>query len=468
MASIEGLSLEHCQALVGVQVGDLILVQSYPKRIESEQSEADSDGDSEGSQGDGDNTSTSSDEEAAHDQPSSHEQDGEGSDSDEKSASEDDENDHTTATTLYLIHDLSKDENGKIKTIILREVSHCLKPSEATTTNFHIYGEEIIFGATSAGSSTTIEGVESYNIQDVIDNDDRTDNRIQVKPNGDNIRQILFHGRCPAQCNDGWISTQEEMHALVDEPIRLLLMPYAPTCPVCIGKPKMQEHQTLRELLEDSYQVDIGTLVDFYGSLSIRRKALGYSFKQFDEREWGMVFDDMLSEDEDEDGPNGEYWEDYQEAQDPNANPAYYPASDAAIAAIPQKMFRDVANGDENAACAVCITKFTDDTVVAELSCGHYFDLECAQKWLKTSNACPKCRKKLPTVEVSPAELGDEIEQERLATIELVDEVDNKSTGSSEDDDDEFKDALDTKFDEIEMDGEDVVMSDAEDGAVGV
>jgi hypothetical protein len=453
MASTQGISEEHRQALAGVKVGDLVLIESYPKQDESEENEVASEVASEHSQEDGEEPVISGDDgeaDVGEDGESSETTD-ETDSNDEKGDEEDDseggEEENATAM-LYLVDSLSTNQTGNVMDLALRPLSHCLKIAEATAVSFHIYGTEIVHSAMSPGSSTSCEDQKMINIKDIVNTDGSTEHSIQLNPTGNDIGAIIFNGHCPTQCQDGWIATQENMHPLVSETIRTVSH-HAPVCPVCIGKPLMQEHQSLRELLEDSYATDIGMLVEFYGRLNTRRKELGYSFKQFDEREWGMQFDDMLSESEDEDGDAG-YWQNpNQEAMDPNADATYYPAPEAAIAALPQKTFgeHEVSKVGEQVTCGICIMKFTDEALIAELPCGHFFDAECAQAWLSKSNSCPNCRQKLPAVESASTESDEEVHEEGAGFSEGGNEV-------------EVIVGIDPE--EAQMDGEDVIMSDSE------
>ena len=466
MASVQGISEEHCQALAGVKVGDLVLVESYPKQDESERGEVDSEIASELSQGDGEETVAGGEQgevatgEVSHvEDLSDDETDETDSDGDKEDEEDDDDDDNEAATvTLYLVSSTSTDGTGNVTDLTLRMLSHCLKPAEATAASFHIYGTDIV---TSATSSTSAEDQKTVNFKDVVATVGSTEHSIQLNPAGNDIGAIIFNGRCPAQCQDGWISTQENMHALVAESIRTV-SDHTPICPVCIGKPLMQEYQSLRELLEDSYATDIGILVEFYGHLNTRRKELGYAFKQFDEREWGMQFDDMLSQSEDEDGDAGFWQNPNREAMDPNAGATYYPAPEAAIAALPQKTFGEleVSMAGEQVACGICITKFTDEVIVAELPCGHFFDAECAQVWLSKSNSCPNCRQKLPVVETAETESGEEAKGEDAESIRTLPSI--QGAPSDSEGDSGLEVIVGIEPEEAQMDGEDVVMSDSE------
>ena len=468
MASVQGISEEHCQALAGVKVGDLVLIESYPKQDESERSEADSEIASERSQEDGEEPVASGEQgEAATgelsdvEDVSSDETEESDSDGDKEDESEHDDDNEGATATLYLVSSISTDATGNVTDLTLRALSHCLKPAEATTASFHVYGTDVVTSAISPSSSMSSEDQKTVNFKDVVATVGSTEHSIQLNPTTNDIGAIMFNGRCPAQCQDGWISTQENMHALAAETIRTVSH-HTPVCPVCIGMPLMQEYQSLRELLEDSYATDIGMLVEFYGHLNTRRKELGYSFKQFDEREWGMQFDDMLSQSEDEDGDDGFWQNPNREAMDPNAGATYYPAPEAAIAALPQKTFGEleVSMAGEQVACGICITKFTDEVIVAELPCGHFFDAECAQVWLSKSNSCPNCRQKLPVVETAETESGEEAKGEDAESIRTLPSI--QGAPSDSEGDSGLEVIVGIEPEEAQMDGEDVVMSDSE------
>ena len=458
MASTLEITEEHRQALAGVKAGDFVLIQSYFKQYDGKQAEVGSEVASEHSQEDEEGPVASGDEgepatgEVSHVEDVSDEgtdeTDSDDEEVDDDDQSEDGEESEEARKTLFLVHSISKDEAGNITDLKLRPLSYCLKPAEAATASFHTYGADLVLGAISSNASKNTEDQDSTNFEDIVYTDGSAEHSVQLNPTGNHVNAIIHNTRCPARCQDGWISTQENMHALVAETIRTVSH-HTPVCPVCIGKPLMQENQSLRELLEDSYATDIGMLVEFYGRLNTRRKELGYSFKQFDEREWGMQFDDMVSESEDEDGNDG-YWQNpHQEAMDPNAGATYYPAQAEAIAALPMKTFGELelSDGGEEAKCGICITKFEESAIVAELPCGHFFDAECAQAWLSKSNSCPNCRKKLPAVEAEPEEACDGVQGEA---------AEYRDGGN------EMEVVVGVEAEEAEMGGEDVVMSDSE------
>ena len=463
MAAIEGLNEEQCQALAGVQVGDLVLVECYPKESEEEYDEHESGDESEDSQNDDEEAAGSGDDDEAEDDAES----GAGNqadDEDEEAENEEDEEgadgeeeesdraaaeavDDITSTTLYKVHGVTKNDVGSVTDITVGTLDYCSKPAEATSSVYHIYGQDIILSTTPVDGSAETVTVKEV----VVDTIDR-EYSITLKPNGDTTRSIIFNGRCPVQCNHGWVATQEDMHSMVTENITTL-SPHSPVCPVCMGKALMQEFQSLRETFENLNVVDMGDIVEFYGRLNPRRRLLGYRFQQLDEREWGYMFDDMLSEDEGQGDQDDGQWETWEEAMDPNSGTTSNPASDAAIAALLRKSFADVEQTELDASCAVCREEFVGDTIIAELPCGHFFcDSGCAQVWLKHSNSCPKCRAKLPVIEDRDGE----------AEADGVAEVGAQSNTGNEAHDSGTEKAEETSSDDIEKDGEDVVMSDVD------
>lgn len=99
-----------------------------------------------------------------------------------------------------------------------------------------------------------------------------------------------------ATCQDGWLASIADLQAVATDYTVPTSLPHEPVCPTCIGADLMKEHQSLRAEVEAFTFVDLGRVVEFTGRLNVRRTALGYEFKQLDEREWGYHFDDMLSD----------------------------------------------------------------------------------------------------------------------------------------------------------------------------
>ena len=119
----------------------------------------------------------------------------------------------------------------------------------------------------------------------------------------------------------------------------------------------------------------------------------------------GYLFEDMDSEQEEDDQATGNHgqWGYWPEAMDPSNNVIAHPTSEGFIASLPRKLFAEIEKTEEEMKCLVCLVKFENETVVAELPCGHVFcDSGCMELWLKQSNNCPTCRKKVSSQHITP------------------------------------------------------------------
>lgn len=112
---------------------------------------------------------------------------------------------------------------------------------------------------------------------------------------------------------------------------------------------------------------------------------------------WGYLFDDMVSDDDDDGGDSGHY-EVWDEATDPSNGATLHPASDATIKSLPIKMYAEVETEDD-AHCVVCREEFKDEQLIMQLPCKHYFCEDgCTVQWLKQHDTCPICRARVPPV----------------------------------------------------------------------
>ena len=311
MSSIDGLTEEQCQALAGVQVGDLLLVESFPKHNEYENED--------GETSQNDDAVTSGDEAESSvvtNQPESENGSGEVANDDlgideegnddageevedeEAEESTDEDVQSGVAATVFKVIDLTKNDDGSITDITLCALTYCAKPGEAASPVYHLYGGDVVDNTISGQQSN--EGY-MFKVTNVVNDSKTTGYSITLKPTGHDMFATVFNNRCPARCSNGWVATQEEMHAMVADHITTV-SPHTPVCPVCIGKGLMQEYQSLRETLESYHMVEMVDAIEFYSRLNPRRRQLGYSFHQFDEREWGYMFDDMQSEDDYDEG----------------------------------------------------------------------------------------------------------------------------------------------------------------------
>ena len=252
-------------------------------------------------------------------------------------------------------------------------------------------------------------------LSQIASNTDSRDNLgVKLNPSGAEIRSVLFDNACPGDCDDGWLDDNAALQTIIGADQMRALPAFVPVCPVCCGKDLTDEQLTLRGILHDNNFVDIGPVVEFLGRLNPVRQNLGYEFKQFDEREWGYSFEDMLSEDGDDDagaGWAGAGFQAWDEAFDPNANPKTRPASEATLQGLGRKAYEEVREKKEGAACLVCLDEFSEDSAVVELTCGHVYDEECIVVWLGEHSNCPECRAvvSVPETEVEGDEEEDDV-----------------------------------------------------------
>lgn len=444
---------ERFEALTWARVGDLVLICTLPKEDESDDDSVESD---ERSEGDAEEEASNDDEHthATSDDPTSEHEVESQHEAEAVSESLSDAFPHMSTYSLYRIDEITDD--GKIFEVKVCPLKFCLKPCEVEVPSYHIHGLTITqtTPATEFTDGSVVEHVQD--LADLLDDED-IDYGVQTNPSGDSLRHVMFRGQCPARCNGGWIATQEEMHALLSEDI-VPVAPYQPVCPVCVGKDLTLEHQQLRETLQTFYQVDFGMLVEFYGRLNDRRRNfLRLPFYQLDEREWGMLFDDMISEDDDEsegDGRDHDGWGYYAEALDPNSNPVTRPAEDSAIEALPRKLFSEVsgkASTSDNTECLVCGDKFREEAIVVEMPCSHIFcDGGCIAQWLKQYNNCPVCRFALPS-EDKDKQVQDQVDSIQADSPNELSSDEAKSLQGEA--------TSEAGMGEVQEDGEDVVMN---------
>lgn len=330
------------------------------------------------------------------------EDEGEGESENEDEASEDDIDEEDEVPTrlvsrglfvvLALIND-SEDDELLITDIHLRKLTYQNRGEEANINTYRIFGNVITL---HDGPATVVDGVEVEILAEITTSQPDHIFDLILNPSGDHIRNTIFNHRCPARCTNGWQPDQATLQDLLSDDLEQLPH-YRPLCPVCIGKELLDEQTLLRGILANMGMVDIGLVVEFIGRLNPRRRSMGYSFYQFDEREWGYGFDDMLdesgSEDTHEDEDGIERFEHWDEAMDPNANPKTRPASKATVAALPRKRFAEVARKEVGAFCAICHEGgFGEESRVVELPCGHVYDEGCLEAWIREYDNCPQCR----------------------------------------------------------------------------
>lgn len=376
---------------------------------------------------------------------------------------------------LYVVLSITTaDENDPtVFNVELRELTYQDPGEEANFDSYRIYGTAIKL---HDESTTVVNGEEPIFLKDILDCEPENTFSLTLNPSGDHIRDTFFHSRCPANCNRGWLPDLPALRAVYCEYLPDV-RPFRPVCPVCLGKDLMSEQVMLRFMLGNTSTVDLGHVVEFLGNLNTRRRQLGYSFVQFDEREWGYGFDDMLDESDDDGEGRGDVgqFELWNEAMDPNANPKTRPASEGTIASLSRKKYEGVAKKEVGAFCAICQEgAFEEESLVVELPCGHVYDAGCLEAWIREYDNCPECRATVSgmirTGDEKAGGKDDEAEEDGLLVIDGKDGVETdlllgpadvasaeREKESEDEEDDEEEDE-----DEPEMDGEDVVMSEVE------
>lgn len=311
--------------------------------------------------------------------------------------------------TMFLVCEVTKDSEGEIKTIILVAVDYSITPDpQCKDDSYQLYGKQCVANTSTARLSELVSTATKPNDQATPSNFGRPgDFTYTARPTADEIRRLLFNSTCPASCDSGWLSSITALQGMVKNYTIPTTTPNVPAiCPSCVGIDLMKEHQQLRAELEAFHRVaNFSSIIEFYTRLNPRRRQLGYAYNQFDERDWGYYFDDMLSDegDDEEDGspgPNGnDRFQHWTEAIDPSNGARLRPASQATIDALPVKPYADV-KVDDDAFCVVCHDPYQDEKLVVVLPCKHFFCEECGKQWLRSYDSCPACRARVPAVVV--------------------------------------------------------------------
>ncbi|KAI6830154.1 hypothetical protein KC340_g16711 [Hortaea werneckii] len=445
---IEGLSAQNKHSLEDVEPGDLITFTKPlpdPETESTSESERYSESEYEESGDEGNNSFESADEDGNEGLNESVQQsavEGVGSNdsaSNVTSEQEEKESDEeypdsglaeetealqevVNTTSVYLVNAVDKDANAdKITDLNLVELRYEPQCGDAHT--FQIIGKEIIYapGPHSHCDHSDPDVCEAFlSLRDLAQNSALQAYALHVNVADDTVQAIrnTSPSVCLADCDAGFLPSIADLPIYL--PRSLYTSPvtseHRPVCPVCMGLPLLREQQDLRYALHQLLLPDVifGPAVEFTGRLNQRRARVGWDFYQFDEREWGLLFDDM-PEDETEDGDDGNGggagWQTWTEAMDPNANVPLNPASDATIAALERLTYQQATmkknvekstkdRDDEGAeTCYVCQEEYKPETVVVMLPCGHFMcDGSCTVQWLKAFAKCPVCREEIPDV----------------------------------------------------------------------
>lgn len=414
--AINGLTAEQCAAFTGIRVGDLILIEkisSTPDEDNQDDEDSDESFDSEAG---------ADDETAAADEAGANDDIGADEDADDDEVEEFDDADEeagddsetsnvqasgSTASTeivvpsrMYVVSAISKNSQGAIVEVLVAHLTYSPKFVPDCHT-YKIYGKSCEHDHPLTCSKTGCSNESP--LSEVLQGGNF---KLTVKPDGDVVKRVdqavacFTNGKCIPGCHNGYLATHEMLQDMIKgySPPTLsfqgqdltTIMPSV--CPVCHGCQAVKTQQALQANLLLGAPPDLGRVVDFIGSLDSRRRRLGYRFRQLDEREWNTFFDDMLSEDGDD---NGGRWQQWAEANDPNGSFKLHPASEATIASLPRKNAKDVPLGEEPK-CKVCLDTIEVDQVVVELPCHHVdHHEECISTWLKHNKSCPTCRREV-------------------------------------------------------------------------
>ncbi|XP_055802246.1 E3 ubiquitin ligase BIG BROTHER-related-like [Solanum dulcamara] len=76
----------------------------------------------------------------------------------------------------------------------------------------------------------------------------------------------------------------------------------------------------------------------------------------------------------------------------------YFETSTYYVPSVMDIDVNEIADDEDEEACAICLLEYKDEDTIATLQCGHEFHTECINKWLQRKKACPFCRASvLPT-----------------------------------------------------------------------
>jgi len=78
-------------------------------------------------------------------------------------------------------------------------------------------------------------------------------------------------------------------------------------------------------------------------------------------------------------------------ANEGEAAPQISAATASQIAALPVERFSANESDDPEATCSICLTEYTDGSMMRRLPCGHDFHRRCVDKWLQRNKRCPLC-----------------------------------------------------------------------------
>ncbi|KAK3672010.1 hypothetical protein LTR78_008185 [Recurvomyces mirabilis] len=310
---------------------------------------------------------------------------------------------------VFYVKELVEGSTGAVVDLALLQCDFATNPTTPSTSGrFTTYDDEMVYLAPATATAAEEENADeddahasehpSVMLQDLAQDYDLSTYVISLNPSASFMRSKTGHGhgQCWANCNEGWLHCLDCLFLVLPSDIysTAALQPHRPVCPACMGLDLLREQQALRVQLEAFLTVDFGATVEFLGRFNIHGQSIGYDFWQYDEREWGYHFDDMLEDDNaGSEGDNGnDGYEHFPEAFDPAANVVKRPADKETIAALPRFTYEECGGSVElGEECLICRDKLEDSSVVVLLPCIHVMH-ECVTRWLEEFDTCPTCR----------------------------------------------------------------------------
>ncbi|KAL2896021.1 E3 ubiquitin-protein ligase RING1 [Bienertia sinuspersici] len=73
------------------------------------------------------------------------------------------------------------------------------------------------------------------------------------------------------------------------------------------------------------------------------------------------------------------------------------PTAESIIENLPSVLPSHESSEENEVVCAICKDGISEEVVVKQLPCLHYYHGECIIPWLRMRNTCPVCRHELPT-----------------------------------------------------------------------
>ena len=309
---------------------------------------------------------------------------------------------HQPQSDLYIVVGKLEIEDGAIADIFLRCLDYQEPRGWETPNTYRLYGDKI---EVQTDAATHSDMADVVSLTELVRTDSPVEGRISINPDGGVVRSTLrqagsFHHRC----NAGFLYSLGHLQDLYpDTPADLNCS--RPLCPVCVGTELVDEQLELRRLVDSGELESAGPATQHVDRRNAALGQLGfvdpeYDRHGFDEKEWGFDWEGMRAGVEE--GQNAdEYGDDIPwhllppEARDPNHDILARPASADAIAALPRRLFGGIVYQEDDRHCRICSSELSEETVMIELPCGHFF-CECLTQWLEHQHSCPNCRTVIP------------------------------------------------------------------------